>query len=64
MIGLKYVDDDQTYYPNTVLSLKTKMMPNGDRVIVSYTKNSETGKLRYLQKHRKFRIKNINFFTL
>ena len=56
-IGLKYVDDDQIYYPNTALNLKTKMMPNGERVLAIYTENSETGKLRYLQKHRKFKIK-------
>lgn len=36
-IGLKYVDEEQVYYPNTTLNLKSKIMPQGERVIKIYT---------------------------
>lgn len=36
-IGLKFVDDEQVYYPNTSLSLKSKMMPDGEKVLRIYT---------------------------
>lgn len=56
-IGLKYSDNDQIYYPNTVLNLKSKIIPNGEKVLAIYTENSETGELKYLQRHSKFTIK-------
>ena len=56
-IGFKYSDDDQIYYPNTELNLKSKIIPEGQKVLAIYTENPETSKLRYLQKNRKYKIK-------
>ncbi|MDM7655966.1 PBECR4 domain-containing protein [Lactococcus lactis] len=56
-IGLKYSDNDQIYYPNTALNLRSKIIPNGEKVLAIYTENSETGELKYLQRNPKFMIK-------
>lgn len=40
-----------------MLNLKSKIIPEGQKVLAIYTENPETGKLRYLQKNRKYKIK-------
>ena len=63
-IGLKYSENDQIFYPNTALNIKSKIIPKGEKVLAIYTEDSLTDEMVYLQKRNNYKghpkIKNDN----
>lgn len=54
-IGLKYSENDQIFYPNTALNIKSKIIPKGEKVLAIYTEDNLTGEMVYLQKRNNYK---------
>lgn len=55
-IGFKYSENDQIFYPNTVLNLKSKIIPKGEKVLAIYTEDCLTGEVVHLQRRSKYKV--------